>query len=102
MSDMLEQTNEIMEVMGTPYGLPDDVDEGDLEAGIHSSLSPTPGTGELPPWIPQKFENTVSFACSHVPTILETLRMPQTSALLCCVVVVLTQLSLTIRCTVGV
>ena len=34
MSDMLEQTNEIMEVMGTPFGLPDDVDEDDLEAGV--------------------------------------------------------------------
>lgn len=33
MEDMLEQTNEIMETMGRPYGLPDDVDEDDLEAG---------------------------------------------------------------------
>ncbi len=34
MSDMLEQTNEIMDVLGTPYGLPDDIDEDDLEAGV--------------------------------------------------------------------
>ena len=33
MEDMLEQTNEIMETLGRPYGLPDDVDEDDLEAG---------------------------------------------------------------------
>jgi len=33
MEDMLEQTNDIMETMGRPYGLPDDVDEDDLEAG---------------------------------------------------------------------
>ncbi len=31
---MLEQTNEIMDVLGTPYGLPDDIDEDDLEAGV--------------------------------------------------------------------
>ena len=33
MEDMLEQTNEIMETLGRPYGLPEDVDEDDLEAG---------------------------------------------------------------------
>lgn len=33
MEDMLEQTSEIMEALGRPYGLPDDVDEDDLEAG---------------------------------------------------------------------
>ena len=30
---MLEQTNEVMEVLGRPYGVPEDVDEDDLEAG---------------------------------------------------------------------
>ena len=42
MSDMLEQTNEIMDVLGTPYGLPDDVDEADLEAGtcaVHLNIT---------------------------------------------------------------
>ena len=39
MEDMLEQTNEIMDVLGKPYGLPDDVDEDDLEAG-KSSIHP--------------------------------------------------------------
>lgn len=42
---MLEQTNEIMEVMGTPYGLPDDVDEADLEAGtivVHVTINLVP------------------------------------------------------------
>ena len=34
MEDMLEQTNEIMDVLGKPYGLPEDVDEDDLEAGV--------------------------------------------------------------------
>lgn len=33
MEDMLEQTNEVMDVLGRPYGLPEDVDEDDLEAG---------------------------------------------------------------------
>ena len=33
MEDMLEQTNEVMEVLGRPYGVPEDVDEDDLEAG---------------------------------------------------------------------
>lgn len=31
---MLELTNEIQETLGRAYGLPDDVDEDDLEAGI--------------------------------------------------------------------
>ncbi len=34
MEDMLEQTGEIMETLGRPYGLPEDVDEDDLEAGL--------------------------------------------------------------------
>ena len=29
----MEQTNEVMEVLGRPYGVPEDVDEDDLEAG---------------------------------------------------------------------
>jgi len=33
MSDLLEQSNEIQEIMGRAYGIPDDVDEADLEAG---------------------------------------------------------------------
>ena len=34
MQDMMEQANEVMEVMGRSYGLPDDVDEDDLEAEL--------------------------------------------------------------------
>ena len=30
---MLEQANEVQEVLGRSYGLPEDVDEEDLEAG---------------------------------------------------------------------
>lgn len=30
---MLEQANEVMDVMGRPYGIGDEVDEDDLEAG---------------------------------------------------------------------
>ena len=30
---MLEQANEVQEVLGRSYGLPEDVDEDDLEAG---------------------------------------------------------------------
>ena len=33
MQDMLEQANEVMDVMGRPYGIGDEVDEDDLEAG---------------------------------------------------------------------
>ena len=29
----MEQTNEVMDVLGRPYGVPEDVDEDDLEAG---------------------------------------------------------------------
>lgn len=34
MEDLLEQANEIQEVMGRSYGVPDDLDEDDLQAGI--------------------------------------------------------------------
>ena len=37
MEDMLEQANEVMETMGRSYGLPEDVDEDDLEAGTWES-----------------------------------------------------------------
>ena len=36
MQDMLEQANEVMDVMGRPYGIGDEVDEDDLEAGINT------------------------------------------------------------------
>ena len=38
MEDLLEQANEIQESMSRTYGVPDEVDEADLEAGV-SSLS---------------------------------------------------------------
>ncbi|KAJ8322851.1 Vacuolar protein-sorting-associated protein 60, variant 2 [Batrachochytrium dendrobatidis] len=34
MEDLLEQANEIQETIGRSYGLPDDVDEADLEAEL--------------------------------------------------------------------
>lgn len=39
MQDMLEQANEVMETMGRSYGLPEDVDEDDLEAGMCGSCA---------------------------------------------------------------
>ena len=30
---MLEQANEVQEMLGRSYGLPDDIDEADLDAG---------------------------------------------------------------------
>lgn len=33
MEQLMEQANEIQETIGRSYGLPDDVDEDDLEAG---------------------------------------------------------------------
>jgi len=33
MEDMLELANEVQETLGRAYGLPEDVDEDDLEAG---------------------------------------------------------------------
>ena len=33
MSDMLELAGEVQETLGQAYGLPDDIDEDDLEAG---------------------------------------------------------------------
>ena len=34
MEDMLELANEVQETLGRAYGLPEDVDEDDLEAGM--------------------------------------------------------------------
>ena len=39
MEDMLELANEVQETLGRAYGLPEDVDEDDLEAGIILWLS---------------------------------------------------------------
>lgn len=36
MSDMMEQASEIQDALGRTYGLPDDIDESDLDAGIYS------------------------------------------------------------------
>ena len=33
MSDMLEIANEVQDTLGRTYGMPDDIDEADLEAG---------------------------------------------------------------------
>lgn len=33
LEDMMEQANEVQEVMGRSYGVADDIDEGELEAG---------------------------------------------------------------------
>jgi len=33
MSDMMEQASEIQDALGRTYGLPDDIDEADLDAG---------------------------------------------------------------------
>lgn len=36
MEDMIEQANEIQESLGRSYGVPDEVDEADLQAGEQS------------------------------------------------------------------
>jgi charged multivesicular body protein 5 len=38
LDDLLQQANEVQETLGRSYGLPDDVDEDELEAGIHLTL----------------------------------------------------------------
>lgn len=37
MEDLMEQANEVQESMSRTYGVPDEVDEADLEAGARSS-----------------------------------------------------------------
>ena len=34
MSDMLEIANEVQDTLGRSYGMPEDIDEADLEAGL--------------------------------------------------------------------
>lgn len=38
MEDLLEQANEIQETMARSYAVPDEIDEADLQAGMHSFL----------------------------------------------------------------
>lgn len=39
MEDMMEVANDVQETLGRQYGLPEDVDEDDLEAGIaHANI----------------------------------------------------------------
>ena len=35
MEDLLEQANDIQESLGRTYGVPEDIDEADLEAGLY-------------------------------------------------------------------
>jgi charged multivesicular body protein 5 len=37
MEDLIDQANEIQETLGRTYGVPDEVDEADLEAGKFDS-----------------------------------------------------------------
>lgn len=37
MEDLLEQANEVQEMLGRSYAVPDELDEADLEAGEHLS-----------------------------------------------------------------
>ena len=39
MEDMLELANEVQETLGRAYGLPEDVDEDDLEAGNNTVIT---------------------------------------------------------------
>lgn len=34
MADMLEIANEVQDTLGRSYGMPEDIDEADLEAGL--------------------------------------------------------------------
>ena len=40
MADMLEIANEVQETLGRTYGMPDDLDEADLEAGTDMKWKP--------------------------------------------------------------
>lgn len=43
MEDLIEQANEIQESLGRSYGVPDELDEADLEAGPFTApLTPVP------------------------------------------------------------
>ncbi len=42
MEDLIEQANEIQESLGRSYGVPDEVDEADLQAGMSAPLAEQP------------------------------------------------------------
>lgn len=39
MADMLEIANEVQDTLGRSYGMPEDIDEADLEAGLLFHIS---------------------------------------------------------------
>jgi charged multivesicular body protein 5 len=53
MEDMIEQANEIQESLGRSYGVPDEVDEMDLQAELDAlALDDDPiGEGETPSYL---------------------------------------------------
>ena len=53
MEDMLELADEVQETLGRAYGLPDDVDEDDLEAGGWSWCVWEGGITSLTPSLPE-------------------------------------------------
>lgn len=42
MQELMEQANEVQEVMGRSYAIPDEIDEEDLQAGKEPSVDYTP------------------------------------------------------------
>lgn len=53
MEDLIEQANEIQESLGRSYGIPDEVDEADLQAELDAlGLDDEPlGEGEMPSYL---------------------------------------------------
>ena len=70
MEDMLELAGEVQDTLGRAYGLPDDVDEDDLEAGRHSTHTLTHLV--LPATCPCPHTHTHTHTHTHIHTHTHT------------------------------
>ncbi|WFD30502.1 Vacuolar protein-sorting-associated protein 60 [Malassezia sp. CBS 17886] len=53
MEDLMEQSNALQETMSRSYGVPDDIDEAELEAELEALEEPDEQTAEVPSYLQQ-------------------------------------------------
>lgn len=81
MSDLLEQSNDIQEVLGRAYGVPDDVDEADLEAeleGLQADLAEEALGDEVPSYLSAP---SVPSTAPSLPAGQSASKLPELTAL---------------------
>lgn len=80
MADLMEQANEVQEVMGRSYNLPDDVDEQDLEAELDALGDDLGFEDELDASTPSYLNDISADPATAMPDLLPEDPLPQTAA----------------------